>query len=193
MLQPTTPRAASVHIAMAPAAAPIVSAAAAVRLNGSRLTAACPSLRRDPLSSLLHRSAAARSAALCQRSSGSLARHFLTTRSRLAGTPPRSDDSGCGSWVRMAAMRLARLRPSNGGAARGHLVENHPQREDVRACIRVAPLDLLRRHIRDRAEHRALLGQFEALRGSRRRSPRVRCPAVLRARNREASLRRRRA
>ncbi len=51
-------------------------------------------------------------------------------------------------------------------AARGHLVENHPQRKDVRACIRVAPLDLLRRHIRDGAEHRALLGQFEALRGS---------------------------
>ena len=52
------------------------------------------------------------------------------------------------------------------GAARGHLVEDDPQREDVRAGIRVAPFDLLRRHVRDGAEHRALLGQFEALRGS---------------------------
>ena len=59
-------------------------------------------------------SAAARSRALCQRSSGLLARHFFTIRSRLAGVFAWSDEISGGSSVRIAAIMRARLSPPNG-------------------------------------------------------------------------------
>src|SRR5450631_1634608 len=68
----------------------------------------------DPLSAIQFNSHT-RSLALCQRSSGSLARHFLTTRSSAGGVIGCSVAIGGGSAVRMAAIRLARLFPSNGG------------------------------------------------------------------------------
>ena len=151
----------------APAAAPIASRAAAVRLNVSRFTAACRLPSRVPsLSSLLHRSAAARSAAL------------LPAVVRILGEALLDDAIEAGrNAVAKRRQRLRIVRQDGRHEARAtascerrpagaHLVENHPQRKDVRARIRVAAFDLLRRHIRDGAEHRALLGQFEAVRGS---------------------------
>src|SRR5882762_11881492 len=57
----------------------------------------------------------ARSLALCQRSSGSFARHFLTTRASAGGVIGCKAAMGCGSEERMAAIKLARLFPANAG------------------------------------------------------------------------------
>ena len=67
----------------------------------------------DPRSSATHRSSRATSAALCQRSSGSFARHVLTTRSRDAGHSGWIAGSGGGFEVRIDAARLARVVPEN--------------------------------------------------------------------------------
>src|SRR6516164_3899435 len=56
-----------------------------------------------------------RSSALCQRWSGSLAKHFLTRRSSAGGVIGCKTDMGCGSEERMAAIKLARLFPANAG------------------------------------------------------------------------------
>ena len=55
-----------------------------------------------------------RSCAHCQRSSGSLARQALTTRSRPGGTSGVSVAIGGGSVRRIAAITLAWLVPVNG-------------------------------------------------------------------------------
>jgi len=55
--------------------------------------------------------AAARSPAFCQRSSGFLARHFLTTRSNAGGVNGRICVMGAGSVVIIDAIKLARLLP----------------------------------------------------------------------------------
>src|SRR5215469_9316631 len=68
----------------------------------------------EPLSAI-HFSSLARSLALCQRSSGSFARHCRTTRSRAGGAMGCTCDIGGGSVVRMEAIRLARLRPEKAG------------------------------------------------------------------------------
>src|SRR5215831_5302681 len=65
--------------------------------------------------SAIHFSSSARSLAFCQRSSGSLARHFFTIRSRETGVIGCRADIGCGSAVRIAAIKLARLVPQKGG------------------------------------------------------------------------------
>ena len=65
--------------------------------------------------SAIHRSSAARSLAVCQRASGSLARQRRTSRSSAGGASGWLRVSGGGSAVRMAAMRLARLAPSKAG------------------------------------------------------------------------------
>ena len=57
----------------------------------------------------------ARSLALCQRSSGSFARHFLTTRASAGGVIGCKAAMGCGSEERMAAIKLARVFPANAG------------------------------------------------------------------------------
>jgi hypothetical protein len=66
-------------------------------------------------SALIHCSSLARSLALCQRSSGSFARHFFTTRSSAGGVKGWSCEMGGGSAVRIAAIRLARLVPEKAG------------------------------------------------------------------------------
>src|SRR5262245_56804171 len=98
----TTPRATSDHHARQPRRTPIVKAVTAISPEplGQRARAAEGT---DALLSPLHCSAAARSAALCQRSSGSFARHLSTILLTPAGTSDRADESGCGSLVRMAA------------------------------------------------------------------------------------------
>src|SRR3954470_16760456 len=63
----------------------------------------------------IQRSSSARSRALCQRSSGSLAKHFLSTRSSDAGVRGWVVLIGFGSAVRIAAIKLARLFPLNAG------------------------------------------------------------------------------
>src|SRR5215213_5651690 len=71
---------ASIHIVTPPTAAPAVSTeTSAVRKYRMVLLFAWAMSRWVVLSSLIHRNAAVKSAALCQRSSGSLARHFFTT------------------------------------------------------------------------------------------------------------------
>ena len=60
-----------------------------------------------------HRSSSAMSLALCQRASGSLARHFRTSRSRPGGVSGGSPLMGSGSLSRMAAIRLACESPAN--------------------------------------------------------------------------------
>src|SRR4051812_8483608 len=51
--------------------------------------------------SAVHRNSLARSLAFCQRSSGSLARHFFTNRSRFGGVIDCRVEMGGGSVVRM--------------------------------------------------------------------------------------------
>src|SRR5689334_2302268 len=53
------------------------------------------------------------SCALCQRSSGSLARQVFTTRSRAGGVIGTTVEIGGGSRSRIAAIVLARLDPEN--------------------------------------------------------------------------------
>ena len=62
------------------------------------------------------RSSRSRSRALCQRSSGSFARHVLTMRSSAAGRAAARCDTRGGSSFRIAPIRLARVLPSNAGA-----------------------------------------------------------------------------
>jgi len=57
----------------------------------------------------------ARSVAVCQRSSGSLASHLLTTRSNAGRVIGCKAAMGCGSEERMAAIKLGRLFPANAG------------------------------------------------------------------------------
>jgi hypothetical protein len=63
--------------------------------------------------SAIHFNSSVKSRALCHRSSGSLARHFLTLRSRADGVSGWLAAIGGGSCSRIAATRLAWLFPSN--------------------------------------------------------------------------------
>ena len=81
-----------------------------LRRSGTRpASTAC-----EPPSAIQFKSLA-RSLALCQRSSGSFARHFLTTRSRAGGVIGCKAAIAAGSAVRIAAIKLARLFPENAG------------------------------------------------------------------------------
>src|SRR5215472_1941296 len=60
----------------------------------------------------IHFNSRAKSAAFCHRSSGSFARHELTTRSRAGGVIGRRDDIGGGSVSSIFAIRPAWLLPS---------------------------------------------------------------------------------
>ena len=61
----------------------------------------------------IHRSSLSRSCALCQRSSQSLARQLWTTRSSAGGDNDWSEETGGGSVLMMAEIKLAWLSPSN--------------------------------------------------------------------------------
>src|SRR5215472_13456393 len=64
-----------------------------------------------PGSSVIHRSSRFRSAALCHRSSGSLARHVFTSRLRAGGDIGWKVEMGAGSEDMIAVMREAWLAP----------------------------------------------------------------------------------
>src|SRR5207248_10963883 len=66
----------------------------------------------EPLSAI-HFSSRAMSPALCQRSSGSFARHCFTARSNAGGARGCKLESGGGSDDRMAVMMLALVLPLN--------------------------------------------------------------------------------
>ena len=83
-------------------------------------------------------------------------RHALHARDR--GRLGR-DDRGDQARARLALERAA---------SRGHLVEHRAQREDVGARVRRLPLELLGRHVLERADDRALLGERPRLRVERR-------------------------
>ena len=94
-------------VSTAPATAPQRAARRGRRVRPARVVAPEPA-------SAIHRNSAARSRAVCQRSSGSFARHRRISRSSAAGVCGCSDDSGSGSAATMAAMSDARLSPANG-------------------------------------------------------------------------------
>ena len=73
---------------------------------------------------------------------------------------------GCDETI--AAIRLVRVLPSKARASRGHLVEHGAQREDVGARVGRLPLELLGRHVLERADDRALLGERPRLGVERR-------------------------
>ena len=56
-------------------------------------------------------------------------------------------------------MRLARLAPVNARFAGDQLIQHQAECEDVAAGVGFAPLDLLRRHILQRAEDGAFAGE----------------------------------
>ena len=92
------------------------------------------------------------SCADCQRSSGSLARQVLTTRSSAGGVIGWTTEIGCGSDVMIAEIRDAWLVPRECLPAGRHLVERRAESENVRTRIGLLPFELLRRHVRKRPE-----------------------------------------
>ena len=103
-------------------------------------------------SSRTHCSCIARSRMLANRASGSFCRQVQTMRSRAGGmwaVPPAA-----------TASRRAGSRPAgrvNSGVERPfagqHLVQRRAKREDVRPRVGDTSLDLLRGHVRQRAQH----------------------------------------
>src|SRR6267143_5324088 len=95
----------------APASTPAMSQAALFLVLSDALPnsvpAACPAL------SMIHLSSLARSLALCQRSSGGFARHFLIVWSSAGGVIGFTALIGAGSFSRMAETTLSWLFPSN--------------------------------------------------------------------------------
>ena len=82
---------------------PVRDAGVGVAVGFRTASAAPPAIQRN---------SRPRSRAVCQRSSGSLARHVATTRSSAAGASVSRVEIGGGSRSRIAAITLAWLRPS---------------------------------------------------------------------------------
>ena len=111
----------------------------------------------------IHFSSSSRSCADCQRSSGSFARHFLTTRSNACGTTHPLGQRG-GFRSRIFTMRSPRSSPSNARLPGGQLIEEPTEREDVGAIVDTAATDLFRRHVRKRANEDSYCSQPTILR-----------------------------
>ena len=93
--------------------------------------------RSERSHSPIHPSSRRMSAALCQRSSGSFARHVRTTRSRAAGVAGSAAEIGAGSSFRIAAMSeawLCRRTPSRPSPSR-----RAPRRRRRCRCARRPP------------------------------------------------------
>ena len=116
--------------------------------------AATPACEPD---SPIHLSSLPRSAAFCQRSSGSLARHFFTTRSSAGGDMGCTDEIGGGSADMIAVISDAWLAAGKRLPSRRHLVQHRAERKDVRPPVGFLALELLGRHVLERPEDRALL------------------------------------
>ena len=74
---------------------------------------------------------------------------------------------GAGSSFRIFASTDSRDSPLNCLAASHHLVEHRAKAEDVGPAVDRAPLGLLGRHVRRRADRRALVGERDRPRGRR--------------------------
>ncbi len=158
------------------ATAPASSSAAAIT-HGSQARRVRPRPRRraPPVCEPLARSTSSSrltSAALCQRSSGSLARQVRTTRSSAAGTPAATREIGAGSSFMIDEISDAWLAPENAFLPGRHLVEHRAEGEDVGARVGLLALELLGRHVLERPEDRAFLRQA-LLRRERRQAARV--------------------
>ena len=94
-----------------------------------------------------------KSRAVCHLSSGFLARHLRTTRSRLAGASGCSSLTAGASCSRIAAIRPAWESAANGRVAGQHFVKQRAEREDVGARIHLLAAQLLGRHVGQRADH----------------------------------------
>ena len=99
-----------------PATAAAAQAAARIQARRSRLLRRSASVVGTPAcepASPIQRSSLATSWALCQRSSGSFSRHFVTTWSSAGGITGTTCEIGGGCDARIAAIRLVFDLPSN--------------------------------------------------------------------------------
>ena len=98
--------------------------------------------------------------AVCHRSSGSLARQRDSVRSR-AGPESRARARRIGRRLvsQDGADERGLTAPFEGPLAGQHLVEDRAEREDVGARVSDRAFQLLGRHVLERPEDRALLGQ----------------------------------
>jgi hypothetical protein len=92
------------------------------------------------------------------------------------GAPDGGSPTGGGSRSRIAAISDACERPSNAPAPGEQFVEHAAERPDVAARVGLAALELLGRHVLERAEQRALGGE-PCRRLRERRERRARAPA----------------
>ena len=138
-------------------AQPAIAATPSTRLRRARELVTFAATPASEPAVLIQRSSDATSSALCQRSSGSFARHLSTTCCSAGGVSGCASAIGGGCSFTIAAIRLV-LRLSLEGAAAGrHLVQDGPEGEDVGAGVRFLPLELLGRHVLERAEDRSVL------------------------------------
>ena len=144
------------------------STPASVHAQSSRLRASRPDGAGFVVSCPIHRSSCHRSRALCQRASGSFARQVLTRRSSAGGVCGWLAVIGAGSACMIAPIRLASRLPPKGPLPRQHFVYDRPEREDVRTCVRLLPVELLRRHVLQCAEDRATRREARRRRPSKR-------------------------
>ena len=77
-------------------------------------------------------------------------------RSSAAGATGWTRDTGGGSSLRIAPIRLARVLTFERRATGEHLEQQRAERKDVGARVGLEPLDLFRRHVLKRAEDRSL-------------------------------------
>ena len=78
----------------------------------------------------------------------------VTKCSNAGGVSGWTAEIGSGSFSRIALATLIWLLPSNGLAPGHHLIKNGSQREQVRSGVGLLTLNLLRRHVLDRPDHR---------------------------------------
>ena len=128
---------------MSTAASAIAATAAAPSIRSRQTRRGCGTAGGMPRSPppAIHCSSSRRSAALCQRASGSRARHFRTTRSSAPGIFGSIADGTGGSRSRMAAATAAGVGPSN-ARPRHHLVEHASEGPDVGALVDLTAIEL---------------------------------------------------
>ena len=157
------------------------AARAGATTTGMRRSEACCA------DSAIQRSSSVRSRALCHRSSGSFARHVRDD----AVERGRASSAAASTIARRVRVHDRARSGSPGSCPRTpasgqHLVEHRAEREDVGARIGLLALELLGRHVLQRAEDRALRGQIggvvvgsiDETAAPRRLAPRLRQPEV---------------
>ena len=99
------------------------------------------------------------SAALCQRSSGSLARHVRTIRSSAAGDSRLGGGDRRGVFLHDRGDEGSLAGSGKGLFPRRHLVEHRAEGEDVGARVGFPAFELLGRHVLESPQDGAFLGQ----------------------------------